>query len=100
MNVTQILQLPFIQVALPILIGFFTMGWINNSRLSDMRGDMNRRLDEMRGDMNRQFDEMRGDMNRRFDAVIKRLDRIEHKLEDHETRITRVEERTSPLAVR
>ena len=81
----QLLQQPFIQVALPILIGFFTMGWINNSRLSDM---------------NKRIDELRSDMNRRFDEVIKRLDRIEHKLEDHETRITRVEERTSPLAVR
>ena len=31
---------------------------------------------------------------------IQRLDRIEKKLDDHETRITRVEERTSPLARR
>ena len=89
MNVTQILQLPFIQVALPILIGFVTMGWINNSRLSDLRSDMNRQFDAV----NRRMDE-------KFSEVIKRLDRIETKLDDHETRITRVEERTSPLGRR
>jgi hypothetical protein len=32
-----------------------------------------------------------------LDEVIKRLDRIEIKLDDHERRITRIEERTSPL---
>lgn len=39
-------------------------------------------------------------IHRQFDALIQRLDRIKTKMVDHETRITRVEERTSPLAGR
>jgi hypothetical protein len=32
-----------------------------------------------------------------MEEIVKRLDRIESKLDDHERRIMRVEERTSPL---
>ncbi|MGI8745208.1 MAG: hypothetical protein ACR2NN_22075 [Bryobacteraceae bacterium] len=35
--------------------------------------------------------------NRRLDDIIKRLERIEGKLEDHTSRIIAIEERTSPL---
>jgi hypothetical protein len=36
--------------------------------------------------------------NKRLDDILKRLDRIEHKLENHNDRNTRLEERTSPFA--
>jgi hypothetical protein len=39
-------------------------------------------------------------IHRQFDALIQRLDRIEKKFDGHETRITRVEERTSPIGRR
>jgi low affinity Fe/Cu permease len=78
LNATSLIQQPFIQVALPILIGFFLTVIVQNKRFEDL---------------NRRFD----DMNRRLDEIIKRLDRIESKLDDHERRLTRVEERTSPL---
>jgi hypothetical protein len=51
----------------------------------------NRRLDGP----NKRFDDLKDDMNRRFNDVIRRLDRIETKFDDHEERIVRVEERTS-----
>lgn len=35
--------------------------------------------------------------NRRLDDIIARLGRIEAKLDDHQDRIVRLEERTSPL---
>ncbi len=39
-----------------------------------------------------------GDLHRRMDEMLVRLDRIEKKLDDHAERISRLEERTSPLA--
>jgi hypothetical protein len=44
---------------------------------------------------NKRFDYLRSDMNRRFEDVTTRLVRIEHKLDNHEERLVRVEERTS-----
>jgi len=88
-----ILNTPFVQVALPIMITFIAAAWLNGKRLDDLRTDMNRRFDEARSDVNRRFD----DVNRRFDEIIKRLDRIETFLTDHDQRIARLEERTSPV---
>jgi hypothetical protein len=62
----NILNLPFVQVALPILIGFITMGWWQNKRIDD-----------------------------RPRSIDHRLGRIEAKLDNHAERITRLEERTS-----
>jgi tetrahydromethanopterin S-methyltransferase subunit G len=84
-----ILQQPFFQVALPIMVTLVATVWI-------AQWSQNKRFD----DLNRRFDDFKSEMNRRFDEVIKRLDRIEHKLDDHEQRLTRVEERTSPLGRR
>ena len=67
--VTTVLQQPFVQVALPIIVALTLAAWLQNKRFDDM--------------------------NRRIDEVIKRLDRIETKLENHTERITRLEERTS-----
>lgn len=67
--------------------------WSQNKRFDDL----NRRFDDLKADVNRRFDSLKSDMDRRFDEVIKRLDRIEAKLDDHEERIVRLEERTSPV---
>ncbi len=65
----NILQQPFIQVALPILIGLTLAACLQNRRFDDV--------------------------NRRIDEVIGLLDRIETKLDNHNERIARLEERTS-----
>ncbi len=83
---TAIFQIPFVQIALPIMITMMLSVWINNKAFDKAFDTLNRRLDDMRTDSNRSFDE-----------VIKRLDRIETKLDDHGNRIVRLEERTSPL---
>ena len=73
----QLLQQPIFQVTVPLMVTFVATVWIaqwsQNKRLEDMREEFRRGMAE----------------------VVKRLDRIEHKLDDHDTRITRVEERTS-----
>ncbi len=79
---TAIFQIPFVQIALPIMITLLLTVRVNSKAFDTL----NRRLDDMRTDSNRSFDE-----------VIKRLDRIETKLDDHGNRIVRLEERTSPL---
>jgi hypothetical protein len=35
-GVANVLNLPFVQVALPILIGFITIGWWQNKRLDEI----------------------------------------------------------------
>lgn len=82
MDFAAILNLPFVQIALPICVTFIltvaVAAFVQNKRIDDLRGDM-----------------VRG-----FEGVNKRLDRLEMKLESHTERITRLEERTSPLAHR
>ena len=106
-----ILQQPFFQVALPIMVTLVATVWIAqwsqnkrfddlSRRFDDLKSDMTRRFEDLRSDTNRRFDNLRSDMTRGFDEVVKRLDRIERKLDDHEQRLTRVEERTSPLGRR
>jgi hypothetical protein len=98
----------FMSVALPIMVTLVATIWIAqwsqnkrfddlNRRFDDLKEDMNRRFDGLQTDVNRRFDSLKTDMDRRFDEVIKRLDRIEAKLDDHEERIVRLEERTSPV---
>ena len=82
MNPSVVLNQPFIQVALPIMVTLALATWWNNKRIDDLRSDMNRRFDEG---------------NHRFDEVIKRLDRIDATLNNYGERIVRVEERTSLL---
>ena len=76
----NILQQPFVQVALPIIVALTIAAWLQNKRFDDL----NRRID----DQNRLIGEFRHDMNQR-------LERIEAKLENHNERIARLEERTS-----
>jgi tetrahydromethanopterin S-methyltransferase subunit G len=79
---TAIFQIPFVQIALPIMITMLLTVRVNSKAFDTL---------------NRRLDDMRTDSNSRFDEVIKRLDRIETKLDDHGNRIVRLEERTSPL---
>ncbi len=83
-----ILNLPFVQIALPILIGMFLTAWAaittNNKRFDDM---------------NKRFDDMGREINRRFDEVLKLLDSIDAILRNHETRVTRLEERSSLVKI-
>ncbi len=74
----------FVTIALPIVIviAITLATWTNNSRITDLRSDMDRRF---------------GEVGWRFDEVITRLGRIETKLDNHEERIVRLEERTSPI---
>lgn len=69
-----LVQTPFVQIALPIMFTIFMAVWMNS----------------------RGFDSV----NRRLDDVVARLGRIEVKLDNHEERIVRLEERTSPLTRR
>jgi len=78
-DVSAILNIPFVQIALPIIITFIIASWRDGKRFDDI----NRRID---------------DMINRIDEVIKRLDRIDGTLSEFAQRIVRVEERTSPLA--
>jgi hypothetical protein len=87
----------FLSVALPIMVTLVATIWIAQWSQNKRFDDLNRRFDDLKSDMNRRFDDLKADVDRRFDEVIKRLDRIEVKLEDHEERIVRVEERTSPV---
>lgn len=66
MPVKDIVQLPFVQVALPIIVTFVGMMFYQNKRLDDLRDSINRRIDEV---------------NRRIDEVMKRLDRIDLRLD-------------------
>ena len=100
----EILQSPFIQTALPIMFTVLIAVWINNrtidgvnKRMDDLRADMTRTQDTLRADMTRAQDTLRADMNARFDKIEATLERIERKLDNHEERLVRLEERTSPV---
>jgi hypothetical protein len=64
----SILQQPFFQITLPLMSTFIGAIWVASWT-----------------------------QNKRLDDIIKRLDRIEAKLENQPDRISRLEERTSPL---
>jgi SMC interacting uncharacterized protein involved in chromosome segregation len=94
---------PFLTVALPIITIVLAM-WTNSghltemsARMTDLRSDMNQRLEKMNGDFNRRFETLDNAMNRRFNEMTVRLDRMERKLDSHEERIVRLDERTSPI---
>jgi hypothetical protein len=64
MNLAMLNQ-PFFQITLPLLIGIFIASWLQNKRFDDV--------------------------NKRIDEIIKRLDRIEALLQNHENRIIKLE---------
>ena len=73
---------PFLTLALPIVITLVLVMWTNNGRLAEISARLT---------------DLRSDMSRRFEEVNVRLERIERKLDGHEERIVRLEERTSPI---
>jgi hypothetical protein len=62
---------PFLTTALPIMFTLLIAAWMNNKGVDGI--------------------------HKRLDDIIVRLGRIETKLENHDERIVRLEERTSPL---
>ena len=87
---------PFFQVALPIVIALFVAIWVQNRSFDNL----NKRFDDINGrfdDINKRIDDLRDALNRRLDEVIKRLDKIEVTLERHDHRITMLESRTLPV---
>lgn len=95
-----IFQQPFFQVTLPLMVTFvaaiWATSWSQNKRLDEMAKRFDGRLDET----GRRFDGRFDEIVRRIDEIIIRLTRIEQKLENHDERITRLEERTSPVRSR
>jgi hypothetical protein len=73
-----ILQQPFFQVTLPLKVTFVAAMWLAS------------------WSQNKRFD----DIHRRLGEIIKRLVRIEAKLDDREQRIVRLGELTSPIGRR
>src|SRR5277367_2000747 len=69
MNAVTILNTPFVQFALPIVVTFIVAAWLNGKRLDDFKSDTYRRFE----DVNRRFDQV----DRHFDAMDKRFDRLE-----------------------
>ena len=88
----ELMQQPFIQVTLPILIGFVAVGVWQNKRFDDLRAE----LKEFRAEMMSLF----GEVNKRLDKVDARLDRIDETLRNYGQRIAVLEDRSSPHARR
>jgi hypothetical protein len=65
---------PFLTVALPIMFTILIAAWNQKSGIEGI--------------------------NKRLDDIVARLGRIEAKLDNHDERITRLEERTSPFGVK
>jgi len=86
-----ILNSPFFQVALPLMITLVATVWIAQWAQNKRFDDIHRRFDDRFADIHRRFD----DIHRKLDEIIRRLDRIEAKLDDHDKRIVRLEARTS-----
>jgi hypothetical protein len=63
---------PFLTTALPIMFTILVAAWMNTKGFDGV--------------------------NERLDDIVARLGRIESKLENHDERIVRLEERTSPLS--
>lgn len=93
---TTIFQIPFVQIALPIVFSVLIAAWINGKAFDTI----NKRLNDMRSDFNRRFESLEGGVNKRLDEVNTRLGRIETKLGDHDVRIARVEDRLPAPLVR
>ena len=86
---------PFVQVALPIVVTLILAIFVQNKRLDEMSKRFDDRLDEM----SKRFEDRFDAMDRRIDEIVRRLERIETKLDNHESRIAVLEDRTSRLRV-
>ena len=59
-SAVSVLNLPFVQVALPILIGFITIGWWQNKRLDEMGKRIDDRLTSIDGRLERIWVKLQG----------------------------------------
>ena len=78
--VTAWLQQPFFQITVPLIAAIRAASWVQNKRFDDWK----KALDDVRTEIR----DFRAEVNRRFDKV-------EAKLDNHDGRIVRLEERTS-----
>jgi 23S rRNA C2498 (ribose-2'-O)-methylase RlmM len=68
-----VLDQPFFQVTLPLMVTFIATIWLAN------------------WPRNKRFEDFKLDMNRRLDEIVKRLERLENLLTDHSERIVKLE---------
>ena len=67
----------------------------NNSRISDLRGDMTSRIGDLRNTMDKRLDDMKEHIDDKFALLTERLQRMEDNIMritgDHEERIQKLE---------
>lgn len=85
----SILQQPFFQVTIPIVLAMGGTVWA-------LISTNNRRLDDIRADLK----DLRSDMNARFGEVNRRLDQLGDTLKTHSEKIAVLEDRSSLLGRR
>lgn len=73
MTASEAFSQPFVQVTLPILVGFFIATGVRNRGFDGV----NRRLDDFKGEVIRRFEAI----DRRFEAIDSRFDFVERRLE-------------------
>jgi hypothetical protein len=92
MNPT-LLQQPFFQVTLPIILAMIATVWAlvstNNRRLDDIRADLK--------DFRAEVKDFRAEVNTRFGLVTVRLDHMDETLKTYGQKIAVLEDRSSPL---
>ena len=66
----QILQLPFVQIALPLMVVLIVNAWSQSKAIDQV---------------SKRIEDLRLDMNSRFEAIDRRLERIEAKLDNHDS---------------
>ena len=97
MDWKTVLQSPFFTVALPIVVTLIVGIVVQNKRIDDLKGAMNRQFDAVNRQfdgVNRQFEGVNRQfegVNRQFEGVNHRLDKIEAKLDSHSERIAKLE---------
>lgn len=95
------------------MLGIFAASWFNNSRVSDVSNrisDLSNKLDNrisdtkdvlrsemhtFRAEIHSEMNTFRAEMHLEFERMNNKLDAILLQLGNHETRITRLEERNS-----
>jgi len=68
-----------------------------SKRIDDVHISLSGRIDGFNVSLSGRMDDLNTNLSKRLDDIIARLGRIEMKLDDHQDRIARLEERTSPL---
>lgn len=101
MSDAQILTIAFTMLAI------FVASWFNNSRFGDTNtrigdvnnriGDVNKRIDDLSRQLDTRLDDfrdvIRAEIRLESERMIQKIDAVLNQLANHETRITRLEER-------